>query len=531
MACKSMWNLYFSNMVCENKVKSGVEMFFNKSSSRLKLYLTSEPIILNQLLVKKALNKVTISFLFLFVFSANAQKTQGYITDDNISFIQDWKNLGAATFRQSSKNYVPKMVKILANPSKYDSVYLAKLVDSIAWVRSSESFYLMADLCCRPINFSQNNSVTQLAQTIRSHGGYQTLNHYYLKDTFNVLTTTDFNAKVYDAIRAKYFNYMGTSYYYYEPEKETPIKPTKRFRQELNAQENVKEVYELSTHTNARLKSVYDLLFVHKTPQNKLDSLIETLVQLETASASAVFWSLDQIAALQSEESFCFLHTVLIANVALTDKIAQMNLQEACRNFGGFNTLNTHFLVNKVDENLPFLAFNQAVANALKDRKATCYFYQAFSEEEQKINSFKQYNTKKMDRKISYIIHKNKTFDQLKNTQSLEIVLQEVLAIPGVLDADYDYCQEKISLFPGWMTLGVRFQQDSVELEKCYSIRLAKPSQYWRRLIFRPLTNKEQLYHIEEWSYFQPGFIDFQRKKCEDQQKRRDEFQKTYQNL
>ena len=136
-----------------------------------------------------------------------------------------------------------------------------------------------------------------------------------------------------------------------------------------------------------------------------------------------------------------------------------------------------------------------------------------------------------MDRKISYIIQKNKTFDQLKNTQSLEIVLQEVLAIPGVLDAYYDYCQEKISLFPGWMTLGVLFQQDSVELEKCYSIRLAKPSQYWRRLIFRPLTNKEQLYHIEEWSYFQPGFIEFQRKKCEDQQKRRHEFQKTYQNL
>jgi hypothetical protein len=270
---------------------------------------------------------------------------------------------------------------------------------------------------------------------------------------------------------------------------------------------------------------------VHKTPQNTLDSLIETLVQLETASASAVFWSLDQIAALQTEESYCFLHTVLIANVALTDKIAQMNLQEACRNFGGFNALNTHFLGNKVAENLPFLAFNQAVANALKDRKSTCYFYQAFSEEEQKINSFKQYNTKKMDRKISHIIRQNNTYNPQENEGSLEIVLQEALKLPGVLDAYYDYCQEKIALYPGWMTLGVRFQQDSIELEKCYSIRLAKPSQYWRRLIFRPLKNKEQLYHIKKWTYYQPGFIDFQRKKCEDQQKRREEFQKNYQNL
>jgi hypothetical protein len=106
--------------------------------------------------------------------------------------------------------------------------------------------------------------------------------------------------------------------------------------------------------------------------------------------------------------------------------------------------------------------------------------------------------------------------------------LQEALKLPGVLDAYYDYCQEKIALYPGWMTLGVRFQQDSIELEKCYSIRLAKPSQYWRRLIFRPLKNKEQLYHIKKWTYYQPGFIDFQRKKCEDQQKRREEFQKNY---
>lgn len=477
------------------------------------------------------LRRAFFVFVVLLCFSASAQKMFGYISDENISYLQDWKQLGAATFQKNSKNFVPRMVQQLAKPAQYDSVYLVKLVDSIAWVRSGESFYLLADLCCRPLDFTQKNSVITLAQTIRSHGGYQALNHYYLKDTFNLLTTIDFNTKVYETIRAKFINYMASSYYYYELEKPKKIKKTKQLKEELKSQVHVKEVYELSNSNYLRVNSLYNLLFLHKNPQTHLDSLVHDFFNNEEAQPSSVFWHLDQIAALKTPESFCFLHTLLLSNVVLTDKTPDFNLQEASRNFGGYNALNTHFLNNQIDERLPFLEFTKAVSDALKDRQPTCYFYEAFSEGEQKINDFKQYKTTKIDRQISAIIRKNNTYNPHENEGSLEIVLQEVLKLPGVLDAYYDYCQEKIALYPGWMTLGVRFQQDSIELEKCYSIRLAKPSQHWRRLIFRPLKNKDQLYHIKKWMYYQPGFIDFQRKKCEDQQKRRDEFQKTYQNL
>ena len=85
---------------------------------------------------------------------------------------------------------------------------------------------------------------------------------------------------------------------------------------------------------------------------------------------------------------------------------------------------------------------------------------------------------------------------------------------PGVDDAMWDRCMNKIDIWPGHSTIGIRWQRGGVVYERCWSIQEGRPGTInlfgWRPHVRK---SREQLKYKGAREY--AGFVAEQRKQCE----------------
>ena len=89
---------------------------------------------------------------------------------------------------------------------------------------------------------------------------------------------------------------------------------------------------------------------------------------------------------------------------------------------------------------------------------------------------------------------------------------------PGVIDAAWDGCVDKIDLWPGHSTIGLRVVLNGVERERCYRVqegRLGTVNIFGWRPRIRKSREHLKLLGAED----RPGFVVLQHKYCEDRRK------------
>lgn len=103
----------------------------------------------------------------------------------------------------------------------------------------------------------------------------------------------------------------------------------------------------------------------------------------------------------------------------------------------------------------------------------------------------------------SYVVH-HQTFDSLAAFLRRE---------PGVVDAEWDRCIGKQSIWPGHTTFGLRVMIDGKEHERCYRVQEGIPgvirSPGWRPHVRK---DREQLKYLGADDC--PGFVEQQRAYC-----------------
>lgn len=103
----------------------------------------------------------------------------------------------------------------------------------------------------------------------------------------------------------------------------------------------------------------------------------------------------------------------------------------------------------------------------------------------------------------SYIVH-DPTFD------TLVAVLRRQ---PGVIDAAWDKCINKLDLWPGHSRIGVRFIVNGTEHERCYSVQEGIPGVI-RLPGWRPHVRKDRQHLKVLAAHDCPGFVEQQRAYC-----------------
>lgn len=103
----------------------------------------------------------------------------------------------------------------------------------------------------------------------------------------------------------------------------------------------------------------------------------------------------------------------------------------------------------------------------------------------------------------SYIVH-DPTFD------TLVAVLRRQ---PGVIDAAWDKCINKLDLWPGHSRIGVRFIVNGAEHERCYSVQEGIPGVI-RLPGWRPHVRKDRQQLKVLAAHDCPGFVEQQRAHC-----------------
>lgn len=97
--------------------------------------------------------------------------------------------------------------------------------------------------------------------------------------------------------------------------------------------------------------------------------------------------------------------------------------------------------------------------------------------------------------------------------ENVESLTQWFKGFSCVEDAFQDKCQNKISIYPGWSIIGVKFRTRSGLVEKCFSIQLGTTGTInlfgWRPKIGR-MKNKL----VYKRMYDCPGFIVEQKRNC-----------------
>jgi hypothetical protein len=237
----------------------------------------------------------------------------------------------------------------------------------------------------------------------------------------------------------------------------------------------------------ADITDVYQFTFLHKTPQNKLDSLVQQLINPHLVIDSNYFdWNsttkqvrsvldimqynklIDDIGALQSKEAFVLLSMPYMIPFKMQDDLSPFN--SMCSNiqyYGGGNALNKYFLNNAVSTKLNYTDFHNAVIlKTLPLRKK--YFKgitycKRLEGEAWQLYEMQQTNPAPYDSVYINMLSKYFTQNQLIKHLSanhyypLDSVMIDVLQHPLTVDAQWDNCVPKASIDDGksYYKLGV----------------------------------------------------------------------------
>ena len=128
------------------------------------------------------------------------------------------------------------------------------------------------------------------------------------------------------------------------------------------------------------------------------------------------------------------------------------------------------------------------------------------------------------DRKIFKIIRKNsnlKKFGGYSNYHfALDSIKQKVRRIKNVTDLEYDDCEIKISIYPGWSIFGVKYLFKGKEIEKSYFIQIGalRNIKIFGKVLGFPRLPKfistDRLVLKKKKTICNPGFIQKQRELC-----------------
>jgi hypothetical protein len=125
-----------------------------------------------------------------------------------------------------------------------------------------------------------------------------------------------------------------------------------------------------------------------------------------------------------------------------------------------------------------------------------------------------------IDRKIFKIIRKNRRLKKIggysKYHFALDSIKQKVKRIKNVIDLEYDECEIKISIYPGWSILGVKYLFKGIEIEKSYLIQIGalRNIKIFGKVLGFPRLPKfistDRLVLKKKKTICNPGFIDRQ---------------------
>ena len=484
-----------------------------------------------------------VILIVLFSTTAFAQRhhpkrVQHYITDENINQFTHWKQLFAAEKERHNKNYVPKMIALLAKPEKLDSTQLVQLVDSLVHFRSYKSDWFVFDLLCRPIDFSLENEFTKMAKTLRDYGGYKALNKHFLKDSIPQMTDKNtFRATVYYAVREK-CTWMNGSVYFVPYQKPVPPKPLpKEVQQQLARHLTCKSAFLINDSAFQHVGSLNQLLFLDTTNNSKEKILLDSLWRFSYGNPqkiSAILTNLIRINSLQVKRlvyvfmtyPIYFVHDLNVINSIAphfqTLEVAQL--------------ADSVFLGNKLVSLRQSPDYFKQVTQALGAEVGECYACEFKTSDELQIEYMKTFDVSHIDRKIEHIINKHSAFSYADGSftyaQQLDTILKQVLQIENVTDAYYDYCRVKISIYPGWMTLGIVYwPNESFAVQKCYPIQLGSNfgrMNRYKRQALKQLNlggNSDRMVFDPNRVYYQVGFVDAERRECERMRQERIHYQ------
>lgn len=134
-------------------------------------------------------------------------------------------------------------------------------------------------------------------------------------------------------------------------------------------------------------------------------------------------------------------------------------------------------------------------------------------------------NFKKVERIVHKVIRKNSKGQEYFNGEgsgyqtdlspSLDSITNWLKKSDAVEDACWDKCQEKIAIFPGNSSIGVKFKTKTGIVEKCFLIQMGKTGQInllgWKPRIGR---TKTKLVYVR--MYECENFIEQQKANCDD---------------
>lgn len=119
-----------------------------------------------------------------------------------------------------------------------------------------------------------------------------------------------------------------------------------------------------------------------------------------------------------------------------------------------------------------------------------------------------RFQDEKIIETINYYNNLNKFVGFAKYQTALDSIAETIGQMPFVIELRYNSCQENILTFPGHIILGVRFDTNKGQVEKCYKIQLG--------IMPKTKLEKQENYNYLKFisSYIEPRFIEREKIKC-----------------
>lgn len=230
------------------------------------------------------------------------------------------------------------------------------------------------------------------------------------------------------------------------------------------------------------IHDIYQFTFLHRQPQNKLDSLVLQIMHPAMVVDSNYFdWNntqpqvrsvvdrikmnslIDAIGALKTPEAFLLLNLAYMLPVQAQDDLTPLN--SLCANishYGGPIAINKYFLNHAVSQKLAFPEFsNQVILKSMPLRKTllkNIKYCKPLQGDARILYEMSLTDPAPYDSAIEKVL--NKYFNHYPNLPSLyyrDSIMIEILQLPTTRDAIWDDCIPQVAAENGtfWNKLGV----------------------------------------------------------------------------
>ncbi|MBL7922299.1 MAG: hypothetical protein JNJ40_18435 [Bacteroidia bacterium] len=453
--------------------------------------------------------KLKLIFILFIVFLSSNSFSQTTsprkISDESINQI---KQLNQFQFYLNGSKSLKELVGKISNATS------DKVIDSLAHqlvaLKDMNSFLLTANLCCRFIDYSKQNELTQFAKKINRQATYRALNKYYLENFYTAgFHPVLYHTLIYESIREKYKPKMDSGYYYLPQANDNVNKKAET--------DCFKKIQINDVNINRMEEGFYKFEFLNNPAQNRLDTLVNKIENLvltrRNMDTTAIKLSIDSIGQLKTQSAYCYLYTFTVRKrYAFTHDLNPMD--GIIERYGGLKAINTYYLNGKLTSYLNKSTYDPKAEKILKDNAPLCFYCAADTTEASQTYFMNKADTRFQDEKIietiSYFSDLNKYGGFSNYKVALDSISETIGQMPFVNERKYNYCEETIAKYPGYVSLGILFTTNKGLVEKVYKIQFGEipkdkktTSESYNRLKFVS-------------SSVSPGFIKLQKKKCGD---------------